>query len=75
MSGKLGRNQAMVLGYLNSVPCNIWTTPTEIGLCCGQGCVWASSWACAVLKGLVKRGLVEKHPTRKGRYRLAQAVE
>ena len=75
MNGKLGHNQDKVLDYLKGVPYNTWPTPTEIGQGCGYDYARASSWACAALKGLVKRGLVEKHPTRKGRYRLARVVE
>lgn len=49
-----------------------WIGPTEIGVSCGLDSGLASAWAAPTLKRLLERGVVEKSPTERGKYKLVR---
>lgn len=74
---KLAEKQLRVLLVL---PKNEWLTPTQIARKLpGANPSWADSYGSLYvnqpLKALIQQGLVEKHPDRRGRYRLTLAGE
>jgi hypothetical protein len=59
---KLSEKQKEVIDFLETD--KKWCSATEIGMACGRSYPSASSWACAVMRPLLKTGVIKKEKSK-----------
>lgn len=59
---KLSEKQKDVIAFLEKD--KKWVSATEIGMACGRSYPSASSWACAIMRPLLKSGVIKKEKSK-----------